>query len=87
MDVGRDDAGAIVIQVAGEWWATASEVAEHIGHGLTVGGVRRWADRDGLITVRSTDEHGRPQVRYLLGQAVWIERSKRQARCGRPRAA
>jgi hypothetical protein len=75
-----------VIQVAGEWWATAAEVAEHIGHGVTVAGVRRWAERDGLTAVRSTDGNGRPQVRYLLGQAVWIDRAKRHARQGRPRA-
>lgn len=76
-----------MIQVAGEWWATAGEVAEHIGHGLTVAGVRRWAERDGLTAVRSIDGYGRPQVRYALGQAVVIDRAKRHARCGRPRAA
>lgn len=76
-----------MIQVAGEWWATAAEVAGHIGHGLTPAGVRRWAERDGLTAVRLTDGHGRPQVRYPLGQAVVIDRAKRQARCGRPRAA
>lgn len=76
-----------MIQVAGEWWATAAEIAEHIGHGLTVAGVRRWADRDGLTAVRSKDDSGRPEVRYLLGQAAAIDRAKRHARCGRPRAA
>jgi hypothetical protein len=76
-----------MIQVAGEWWATAAEIAEHIGHGLTAAGVRRWAERDGLTAVRLTDGNGRPQVRYVLGQAVMIDRTKRQARQGRPRAA
>jgi len=76
-----------MIEVAGEWWGTAAQIAEHIGHGLTVAGVRRWAERDGLTSVRSTDAFGRPQVRYLLGQAVLIDRAKRQARRGRPRAA
>lgn len=76
-----------MIRVAGEWWATAAEIAEHVGHGLTVAGVRRWADRDGLASVRYSNERGRPEVRYLLGQAVTIDRAKRHARCGRPRAA
>jgi hypothetical protein len=76
-----------MIQVAGEWWATAAEIAEHIGHGLTVAGVRRWADRDGLTAVRSTDASGRPQVRYMLDQAVRIDRAKRCAQRGRRRAA
>jgi hypothetical protein len=76
-----------VIEVAGELWATAAEVAGHIGNGLTAAGVRRWAERDGLTAVRSADGYGRPQVRYPLGQAVLIERTKRQARRGRPRAA
>jgi hypothetical protein len=76
-----------VIQVAGEWWGTAAEIAAHIGHGVTVAGVRRWADRDGLTAVRGADGQGRPQVRYPLGQAVLIDRKKRHAQCGRPRAA
>lgn len=76
-----------MIEVAGEWWATAAEVVEHIGHGLTTATVRRWAERDGLPSVRSTDGNGRPQVRYLLGRAVQIDRTKRHAGRGRPRAA
>lgn len=74
-----------MIEVAGEWWATAAEVAEHIGNGVTVAAVRRWASRDGLVAVRSVNEAGRPEVRYLLGQAVLIDRAKRNSGRGRYR--
>jgi len=85
--VDGDGQGPVMIEVAGESWATAAEVVEHIGHGLTPAGVRRWADRDGLTAVRCVDGCGRPQVRYPLGQAVLIDRAKRHAGRGRPRAA
>lgn len=74
-----------MIEVAGEWWATAAEIADHIGHGVTPATVRSWAARDGLAAVRATDDVGRPQVRYPLGQAVSIDRAKRHAGRGRTR--
>lgn len=76
-----------MIQVAGEWWGTAAEIADQIGQGVTGATVRRWADRDGLTAVRSVNAAGRLQVRYPLGQAVVIDRVKRHAGRGRPRAA
>lgn len=77
-----------MIHVAGESWGTAAEVAEHIGQGVTAAAVRRWADpdRDGLASVRTQDGAGRPQVLYLLGQAVRIDRAKRHGGRGRHRA-
>lgn len=76
-----------MIEVAGEWWGTAREVAEHIGHGLTEDAVRWWGRHDGLARVRMTDDSGKPQVRYLLGQAVRIDLAKRSEGRGRRRAA
>jgi hypothetical protein len=76
-----------VIQIAGEWWGTAAEIAGHIGKGVTEATVRRWAGRYGLASVRLKDEDGRPRVLYLLGKAVLIDRQKRHARRGRPRIA
>lgn len=76
-----------MIQAAGEWWATAAEVAEHIGHGVTAEAVRWWGRHDGLASVRMTDDNGRPQVRYLLGQAISIDVVKRSQGRGRKRAA
>ncbi|MBG0560707.1 hypothetical protein [Actinoplanes aureus] len=75
-----------MIQVAGEWWGTAAEIADQIGHGVTAATVRRWAERDDLTAVRTVDRAGRRQVRYLLGEAVVIERAKRHAHRGRQRA-
>ena len=74
-----------MIQVAGEWWGTAAELGEHLGVEAAV--VRSWARRGGLASVRSVDEAGRPQVRYPLGQAIVIDRAKRQGGRGRRRAA
>lgn len=74
-----------MIQVAGEWWGTAAELGEQLGVEAAV--VRSWARRDGLAAVRTVDDAGRPQVRYLLGQAVQIDRSKRHGGRGRPRVA
>jgi len=76
-----------VIIVDGDRWGTAAEIAAHIGHGVTPATVRSWAARDGLASVRMTDDDGRPQVRYLLDQAQRIDRQKRHGRLGRPRAA
>jgi hypothetical protein len=76
-----------MIEVAGEWWGTAAEIAGHIGHGVTPDAVRWWARHDGLTRVRMFDEHGRPQVRYLLGQATRIDAAKRAAQRGRKRVA
>ena len=72
-----------VIQVAGEWWGTAAQVAEQLGVDAAV--VRSWARRDGLASVRTVDENRRPQVWYALGQAMVIDRTKRIGRHGRPR--
>ncbi len=76
-----------MIAVAGEWWGTAAQIAQHLGHGVTDDMVRRWAARDGLASVRLVDGIGRPQVRYLLGQAQSIDRQKRHSGLGRRRAA
>jgi hypothetical protein len=76
-----------MIEVAGEWWGTAREVAEHIGQGLTADAVRWWGRCDGLAQVRMTDDNGRPQMRYLLGQAIRIDHAKRSDGRGRPRTA
>ncbi|MEU8821817.1 hypothetical protein [Actinoplanes sp. NPDC048796] len=76
-----------MMEVAGEHWGTAAEVAEHIGQGVTEDNVRRWAERYGLISVTMKDEKGRKQVRYLLGQAVRIDKAKRDEARGRPRMA
>jgi hypothetical protein len=74
-----------MIQVAGECWATAAQIAEHIGHGLTPDAVRWWGRHDGLAKVRMIDDCGRPQVRYLLGQAIRIDATRRSNGRGRPR--
>jgi hypothetical protein len=74
-----------VIQVAGEAWGTAAEIAEHIGHGLTEDNVRRWATRYDLASVTMRDDRGCKQVCYMLGQAVRIDRAKRNEGRGRPR--
>lgn len=75
-----------MIQVAGECWATAAEVADHIGHGVTIDAVRWWARHEGLAKVRAADANGRPQVRYRLDQAIRIDAAKRRAGRGRRRA-
>lgn len=72
-----------MIVIAGERWGTAAEIAAHLG--TTTATIRRWAERDHLTAVRGTDQHGRPQVHYPLGQALLIDRAKRHARRGRPR--
>ncbi|XVU25790.1 hypothetical protein ACQPZJ_01660 [Actinoplanes sp. CA-054009] len=74
-----------MIHVAGEDWGTAAEIAEHIGQGVTAAAVRRWAQRDGLASVRMQDAAGRPQVRYMVGQAVRIDKAKRHGGRGRRR--
>ena len=76
-----------MIEVAGEYWATAAEVADHIGHGVTTDVVRWWARHNGLAKARMTDDHGRPQVRYRLSQAIRIDAATRTGRRGRRRAA
>ncbi len=75
-----------MIQVAGQWWGTAAEVAEQIGHGLTEDNVRRWAARHDLDSFRVKGTDGRRQVWYSLGQAVAIDRQKRHAGRGRRRS-
>jgi len=76
-----------MIEVAGEWWGTAREIAEHLGHGVTEDVVRWWGRCDGLAKVRMKDRRGRPEVRYMLGQAVRIERAKQLGGRGRRRVA
>ncbi|BEL07844.1 hypothetical protein Q0Z83_060350 [Actinoplanes sichuanensis] len=76
-----------MIEVAGEWWGTADEVAGHIGQGVTADAVRWWSRYDGLTKARTTDDHGRPQVRYPLSQAIRIDAAKRAGSRGRKRAA
>lgn len=76
-----------MIVLAGERWATAAEVAEHLGGGVTTAMVRSWARRDGLASVRVADDCGRPQVRYLLSQAAAVDLSKRRSGRGRRRVA
>ena len=76
-----------MIVVAGEWWGTAQEVSDHIGHGVTEDMVRWWGRNDGLARVRMVDGQGRPQVRYLVSQAVRIEVAKTARQRGRKRVA
>ncbi len=80
------DVGA-VIAVAGEWWGTAAQIAQHLGHGVTPDMVRKWAARRGLANARLTDDNGRPQRRYLLAQAQRIDRQIRHEGRGAPRRA
>ncbi len=74
-----------MIEIAGETWGTAQEIADHIGGGLTAAAVRRWADRDGLAAARGHGSDGRPRTRYLLAQAAEIDRHKRHGGRGRHR--
>jgi hypothetical protein len=76
-----------VIEVAGECWGTAKEIADHIGQGLTEGAVYWWGRGKGLAKVRTTDDDGRPQVRYSLRQAIEIDMRVRAEGRGRKRAA
>lgn len=76
-----------MIEVAGEWWGTAAEVADHIGQGLTPEAVRWWSRYNGLQRVRMTDANGRPEVRYPLGPAIRIDAVKRAQCRGRRRVA
>ncbi|BAL85479.1 hypothetical protein AMIS_2590 [Actinoplanes missouriensis 431] len=62
-----------MILVDGELWGTAREIADQLGHGVTIRAVRYWASDQGLRKARIADGHGRPQVRYPLGQASRIE--------------
>lgn len=71
----------------GQRWATAAQIAAHLGHGVTPATVRSWAARDGLPTARMTDAQGRPQVRYPVQAAAAIEVAKRRAARGRQRVA
>lgn len=77
----------MIVDRDGVRWGTAEEVAEHLGHGVTVAQVRNWAARDGLPKARMPDADGRPQVRYPLPAAGRIEAVKRHAKRGRTRAA
>lgn len=74
-----------MIDVAGERWCTAAEVADHLGGGVTTAMVRWWGRHAGLVSVRAVDGHGRPQVLYLLSQAAAIDLAKRRSGRGRRR--
>lgn len=74
----------------GRFWGTAAELAKHLTtteDTVTDSMIRNWARRDGLDAVRTTDAHGRPQVRYRLDQAAAIEAAKRRSSRGRPRVS
>ncbi len=73
-----------MIEVAGDYWGTAQEIADHIGGGLTAAAVRRWADRDGL-TGHPGKRDGRTVVWFPLAQAQAIDKAKRHSKRGRPR--
>lgn len=75
----------MIVDDDGTTWGTAAEIAAHLGHGVTAAAVRRWADRDHLPRAATTDDAGRRQVRYPLGEATRIELAKRHARRGRHR--
>lgn len=74
-----------MIRVYGIEYGTAAEIAHALGPDIRPATVRRWADRDGLQRIRTTDDNGRPEVRYPLNQAARIEAAKRLGGRGRPR--
>ncbi len=74
-----------MIEVAGEIWGTAAEIADQIGNGLTAAAVRRWADRDGLAR-HPGRQNGKFVIWHPLAQAQDIDRAKRHSNRGRPRA-
>jgi hypothetical protein len=76
-----------MIEVAGEEWGTAREVADRIGQGVTEDAVRWWGRDKGLAKARTTDDEGKPQVRYMVSQAVRIDVAIRTEGRGRRRAA
>ncbi len=66
-----------MIHLDGRDWGTAAEIAAHLGNGVTDKAVRRWYE-DGAITgIRMADQHGRPQVRHPLDEAIQVEARKR----------
>lgn len=69
-----------MIEIEGERYGTAAEIADALGPDVTTGMVRNWARRDGLPCVR----RGR-EVWYPLAAAAAIEVSKRTSPRGRPR--
>lgn len=70
-----------MITIDGVEYGNATEIAAHLGHGVTPAAVRRWADRDGLTARRA----GR-SVWYPLDEARQIELDKRYSTHGRPRS-
>lgn len=69
-----------MIEVAGERWGTAAQIAVALGDDVTVTMVRNWSRRDGLQRMVV----GR-MVYYRFAQAADIERAKRLGGRGRPR--
>ncbi len=69
-----------MIYVAGEWWGTADEIADHLGPDVTPAMVRAWARRRLLASVRAG-----ATVRYPVGAAASVEASTALSGRGRPR--
>lgn len=69
-----------MISLDGTDYATAAEIAQRLGRGVTPTTVRNWARRDGLTAHRI----GRAVV-YRLDEAEQIECDKRYSAHGRPR--
>ncbi|MEV4416133.1 hypothetical protein [Catellatospora sp. NPDC049609] len=74
-----------MILLEGKQWGTAAQIAAALGPDVTAAMVRRWAERDGLRSVRSVDGLGRREVRFPLDEAAAIEARKRRGGRGRPR--
>jgi hypothetical protein len=74
-----------MIVVDGRHWGTATEIAAHLGHGVTAKTVRRWYEDRAIPGVRTADENGRPQVRHPLDEAVRVEAEKRNSARSRRR--
>lgn len=71
-----------MITLDGVTYATAAEIAHHLGRGVTPDMIRKWARRDGLTTRRRSG-----RVIYRVDEAELIEIDKRYSTRGRPRSA
>lgn len=65
-----------MIYAADRYWGTDRELAAALGADVTPAMIRRWRDRDGLLTIEG---------RSPLDQAATIEADKRRSTRGRPR--